>query len=335
VQLFVTIRGTIGAILGVDLVQAVEILLLPKTTLILASNLIEPLRAANRLLGAHYFDWRLSSLDGKAVTTTAGIELAADGRFDPAVDKTTPLLIASSYGGASLCTASLRRQLAVAAKHRPLIGAADGGVVVLAEAGLLKGRRAAFHAEDVDSLSSTYADVDLSVARWVIDGDRATARGSAPALELVLALIARWQDRALAEAVARLFDYQLQGAVSDTHSPSRPINTQDDLVARAMLTMSEHLQDPLSVEQLAAVLGCPLRSLHARFYRELGVSAQRYYVHTRLARGRQLLLETQWPVADIAQRCGYSSNGSFSRAFKQLYGLAPSELRGGSHNQTT
>lgn len=308
--------------------QSVEILLLPQSTLILASNLIEPLRAANRVLGEAFFEWRLSSLDGHSVTTTSGIELATSACFDPAVDKNTPLLLASSYGGASLCTPALRRQLAVAAKHRPLIGAADGGVVVLAEAGLLKGRRAAFHAEDVESLSPKYADVDLSVARWVIDGDRATARGAAPALEMVLALIARWKDRALAEAVARLFDYPLLPAVSDSGNSHRPSDSRDDLVAQAMRTMSEHLQDPLSVEQLASVLDCPVRSLHARFRRELGISAQQCYVQFRLERGRQLLLETDWAVADIAQRCGYSDGGSFSRAFRKRYLQAPSQLRG-------
>ncbi len=307
--------------------HTVEILLLPQTTLILASNLIEPLRAANRILGEHLFDWRLSSLDGESVTTTSGVVLATDGRFEPKLD--IPLLLASSYGGAALCTPALRRQLAVAAMHRPLIGAADGGVVVLAEAGLLKGRRAAFHAEDVESLSPKYAEVDLSVARWVIDGDRATARGAAPALEMVLALIARWHDRALAEAVARLFDYPLSDAVGDEANPLRPVDTRDDLVALAMRTMNEHLQDPLSVEQLAAVVERPVRSLHARFVRELGISPQLCYLQFRMGRGRQLLLETDWPVADIAQRCGYNSSGSFSRAFRLRYGQAPTQLRGG------
>lgn len=311
---------------GLDL-QTVEILLLPQTTLILASNLIEPLRAANRLLGEAFFSWRLSSLDGEAVTTTSGVELATHGRFDPAVDKTTPLLIASSYGGAAVCTPALRRQLAIAAAHRPLIGAADGGVVVLAEAGLLKGRRAAFHAEDVESLSPKYAEVDLSVARWVIDGDRATARGAAPALEMVLALISRWKDRALAEGVARLFDYPLSPAVGDEASPQRPANTRDDVVAQAMRAMNEHLQDPLSVEQLASVVALPVRSLHARFAREMGISPQQCYVQLRLERGRQMLLETQWPVAEIAMHCGYNSSGSFARAFRARYAQKPTDIR--------
>lgn len=307
--------------------QTVEIFLLPKTTLILASNLIEPLRAANRLLGEEFFRWRLSSLDGEAVTTTSGLALETHGRFEPTAEKNTPLLIASSYGGAALCTPALRRQLAIAARHRPLIGAADGGVVLMAEAGLLKGRRAAFHAEDVVSLSPKYADVDLSVARWVIDGDRATARGAAPALEMVLALISRWKDRVLAESVARLFDYPLLPAVGDELSPVRPTNTRDDVVAQAMQTMNEHLQDPLSVEQLASVVGRPVRSLHARFTREMGASPQQCYVQLRLERGRQMLLETDWPVAEIAVCCGYNSGASFSRAFRERYAQAPSAVR--------
>lgn len=308
--------------------QSVEILLLPQTTLILASNLIEPLRAANRVLGERAFDWRLSSLDGGAVTTVGGVSLATQGIFQPEIDRQTPLLLAASYGGAELCTPALKRQLAVAAVHRPLIGAADGGVVVLAEAGLLKGRRAAFNAEDVEALSRTYTDVDLSSARWVIDGDRATARGAAPALEMVLALISQWHGRALAEGVAQLFDYPLVPAVGSlTDRPQRPRGIKDDAVALAMRTMNEHLQDPLTVEQLAAVVGQPLRSLHARFVRELGVSPQLCYQHARLSRGRQLLMETSWPVAEVAQRCGYASGGSFSRAFQHRYGQAPTSLR--------
>lgn len=306
--------------------QEVEVLLLPQTTLILASHLIEPLRAANRLQGETRFHWRLTSLDGQPVRTTSGIELAVHARFDPSASK-NPLLIASSYGGPALCTPTLRRQLNVAAVHRPLIGAADGGVVVLAEAGLLNGRRAAFHAEDAESLSPKYANVDLSVARWVIDGDRATARGAAPALEMVLALIERWQGRALADGVARLFDYPLNLAVHDDRLTQQSPSTEDDVVALAMRTMNEHLQDPLTVEQLASVVERPIRSLHARFVRELGISPQQCYVQFRLSRGRQMLLETQWSVADIAQRCGYTSSASFSRAFRNRYGCTPSSSR--------
>ncbi|MGB0867360.1 MAG: GlxA family transcriptional regulator [Granulosicoccaceae bacterium] len=312
---------------GVRTLTSVEILLLPKTTLILASNLIEPLRAANRLLAQEHFRWQLSSIDGEAVTTTSGMQLAVDGAFDPRGDRETPLLIAASYGGPALCTPALRRQLVAAAHHRPLIGAADGGVVLLAEAGLLKGRRAAFHTEDVDTLSPTYTDVVLSAARWVIDRDRATARGAAPALEMMLALIARWRDKSVAEGVARLFDYPLKDVVEDGVQTPLPWSVQDDLVSQAMRAMNEHLQDPLSVEQLASVVGCPRRSLHARFSRELRMSPQQCYVQLRLGRARQLILETDWPVADIAGRCGYGSSASFARAFRAQYGHAPTRVR--------
>lgn len=306
--------------------QTVEILLLPRTTLILASNLIEPLRAANRLLGEAFFDWRLSSLDGAAVRTTSGVELAVHGAFEPA-GLDAPLLLASSYGGAALCTPALRRQLLAAARRRPLVGAADGGVVLLAEAGLLKGRRAAFHSEDVETLSPTYADVDLSAARWVIDRDRATARGAAPALELMLALVARWHGKSLAQGVAKLFDYPLGEVVEET-GQQRPQPLRDDLVSAAVRVMNEHLQDPLSIAQLASVLGQVERTLHARFCRELGLSPQRCYVQLRLNRARQLLLETDWPLAEVASRCGYGSGASFSRAFRARYGYPPSQVRG-------
>ncbi len=73
----------------------IELLVVPDATLILVAAVIEPLRAANRLLGRELYSWTISTPDGKPVTTTAGLPVPADRMFDPA-SSDVPLFILAS-----------------------------------------------------------------------------------------------------------------------------------------------------------------------------------------------------------------------------------------------
>ena len=302
--------------------QTVDVLLLPQSNLILLSALTEPLRAANRLLGESRFSTRLWSLDGQSVDTTAGFAVPVSGRFDP--DQPEPLLVAASYGVERFIPA-LRHPLSRAMRCRPFIAAADGGVLLLAEAGLYNGYQAALHAEDVEMLGARCQAVRLSRRRWVIDRDRASARGSGSAIEMMLSLIERWADRSLAESVARLFDFVPADSIGAPRDTTRGL--RDDRVARVLDAMASHLSDPLSVEQLAALINVTRRGLHDLFNRELGTSPQAAYVQCRLERARQLLVESDRPIADIAQQCGYAHTASFSKAYRTAFGCTPRTSR--------
>ncbi len=300
----------------------VDLLLLPRSNLILLSALCEPLRAANRVLGEPRFKTRLCSLDGQPVPTTAGFDVPVEKAFEPA--DAAPLLVAASYGVEQLLPIA-RHPLIRAGRHRPFIGSADGAVRLLAEAGLYNGYQTALHAEDVETLGEGCRDAVLSRRRWVVDRNRASARGSGSAMDMMLALVGLWVDRPLAEAVARLFDFVPADSLGPPRDTTRGL--RDDRVARVLTAMGNHLADPLTVAQLATLAGLSTRGLSGLFERELGRPPKMVYVQLRLERARQLLIETDWPVARIAALCGYPQISSLTRAYAAQHGESPITTR--------
>lgn len=79
--------------------------------------------------------------------------------------------------------------------------------------------------------------------------------------------------------------------------------------------------------QLATTLGCSLATLRRRFKQETGQSLHEYVIVQRIARARKLLLETDLPLREIAQRLGYDSEFFFARQFKQIAQVTPGEYR--------
>ena len=134
-----------------DLLE-LEVLVLPDSTLMQTAAVLEPLRAANRIWARRLYQWTLTTPDGRPAPTTSGIEVPAARAFDPAASH-APLLIVASYHREQHFTRDLIRRVGAARRHRPVIGAVETGVWLIAEAGLLDGRRATAHWEDIDEFA--------------------------------------------------------------------------------------------------------------------------------------------------------------------------------------
>ncbi|MCW2306493.1 GlxA family transcriptional regulator [Rhodobium gokarnense] len=305
-----------------------DILVLPEATLILIAAVIEPLRAANRLAGQQLYRWRLLSPDGEPVPTASGLPIPVDGRFEPA-DGTAALVVVASYGWETQATATLRRQLATAARHRiALVGAETGGWV-LAASGLLNGRRATTHWEDFEAFERHFPEVHLVRERFVVDGRRITTGGPLPTLDLMLELVRRRQGYTLALEVSRQFIYDPAGTAAATaHTPSiGNLRLIDARVAEAAALMEETIDTPLPLTKLARRVGVTARHLQTLFQRSLGVSPHTHYQALRLNSARRLVIETRVPVADIAAATGFHSATAFSRCYRARYGESPRATR--------
>ena len=92
--------------------------------------------------------------------------------------------------------------------------------------------------------------------------------------------------------------------------------------------MEESNEDPRPVQAIAADVDLSPRQLERLFAKYLRSSPSRYYLHLRLERARNLLLETTKPILDVAVACGFASASHFSRCYRSLYGHKPSDERG-------
>jgi transcriptional regulator GlxA family with amidase domain len=209
-----------------------------------------------------------------------------------------------------------------------LVGACCGAFL-LAEAGLLDGRRATT-AWWLDSLfRERYPKVQLDIEQTVVeDGPVATSGASSAVLDYVLRLIGRSIGEELAQQTARMLlldpDRQSQAPYVSLALRERP---RHSLSERAEHFLQQSLHRPLSVAELAGHCGTSERSLHRHFRAYYGVAPLEHIQHLRVERAKALLEATHLSFDEVVERCGYSDVSSFRKLFKRATTMTPADYR--------
>ena len=301
-------------------------LVLPQASILEVASVLDPLRSANRLLGAEAFRWRITSPDGRAVPLTCGIELPSTGPLSHA-EGADALVVIGGFRQSEVATAPLIRDLSRMAPRFQAIGGIDSGPWVLARAGLLNGYRATVHWEDLEDLAAAHAQVDGVPDRYVIDRNRFTAGGAAPAADLMLHLIRVRHGPALALQVAASFITTARAGNEPQVLPQNPDRRLDPRVALTIARMEATLDAPEPMATLAAKANLSPRRLETLFRQNVAMTPAAYGLDLRLSAARRIITDTRHPLAEVALRCGFSSASTLSRAFRAQFGTAPSALR--------
>ena len=304
------------------------LLVLPQSSILEVASTLDPLRAANRHLGYEAYRWRVVSPHGAPVPLTCGISLPSHGPLAAAAGAEALVVIAGfqQWQGA---TPALVRDLARMAPRFDAMGGIDAGPWVLARAGLLNGYQATVHWEDFEDLASAHPEIDVLPHRYVIDRNRFTAGGAAPAADLMLHLIRSRHGPALAAQVAASFITAPRSGAEHQVAAAPAHPRLDPRIANAIARMEARLDAPEATAATAAALGLSVRRLEQLFRANLGQSPSAYARGLRLAAARRMMTDTRHPMAEVALRTGFSSPSSLSRAFTAMFATAPSHLRRG------
>lgn len=276
------------------------------------ANTVEPLRAANDILGREAYEWRFLTPDGAPVASSSALTVVPAAALAASGDAEA-LVVMPSYGYREHTTPGLVRELVRAAgRHDTLVGM-DTGAWPLAAAGLLDGRRATIHPSELDGFAERFARVHAVADRWVEDGDRITAGGATAAFDLMLHLIARRHGAALALEIEAMF----------LRADAPPPVAGGHHVRRALARMEASVESPVPVAAIARAAGCSQRRLERAFRASFGATPSTVYRRLRLAAARRRVEDGRMGVAEIALRSGYASASAFTRAFRREYGRAP------------
>lgn len=301
-------------------------LVLPQSSILEVASTLDPLRAANRHLGTEAYHWRVVSPDGLAVPLTCGIELPSIGPL-AASEGADALVVIAGFRQSEVATGPLIRDIFRMAHRFSVIGGIDAGAWVLARAGLLNGYRATVHWEDLEDFAAAHPMVDVVPDRFVIDRNRFTAGGAAPAADLMLTLIGARHGPALALQVAASFITTARDGSEPQVSAMKPDMRLDPRVALALARMEARLDAPETCAAMAQAVGLSPRRLETLFRDSLGLTPAAYGLSLRLAAARRMITDTRHPLAEVALRNGFSSPSALSRAFRAHFGAAPSALR--------
>ena len=303
----------------------IALLVLPQASILEVASALDPLRNANRQLGHEAYRWRVVSPDGAAVPLTCGIELPSSGPLNHAVGADA-LIVVAGYRLAEVATRPLIRDLRRIAPRFQLVGGIDAAPWVLARAGLLDGYRATVHWEDLEDLAAAHPDIDIVPDRFVIDRNRVTIAGAAPAADFMLHLIRARHGAALARQVAMSFLTLARPGTEPQTAPPDPV--LDPRVTEALARMEARIDAPEPAAETAAAVGLSPRRLETLFRAALGTTPAAHALDLRLQAARRMITDTKHPLAEVALRTGFSSPSTLSRAFRRAFAQPPASLRG-------
>ncbi|MBK5567854.1 GlxA family transcriptional regulator [Ensifer sp. SSB1] len=304
------------------------VVILPESSIMSLASVLDPMRAANRISGRDVFCWRLLSADGKPVTLTCGIPIVVDGKFAQPLAGDALLVI----GGFNLDRHVDKKFIGVlqeCARHFDIVAGIESGCWLLGRTGMLNGRRATAHWEELEDFSQAFPALTVLGDRFVADGKFWTSGGASPTFDMMLHWITQRLGSALALDVASIFVYDQTHSATDVQpfvSLGR-IETRDPELAEAIRLMERTLERPLTIAALTKRLSISQRKLELLFARGLSTSPGAYYLRLRLQVAHRLVRDSGSPIREIALRCGFDSLSAFSRAYSREYGMSPLKMR--------
>ncbi|MFM0048098.1 GlxA family transcriptional regulator [Caballeronia grimmiae] len=307
--------------------QDFHFLVLPQFSSIGFMSAIEPLRVANRFRGELY-RWRIVSVDGGPVVASNGISLNADASIDDTADARM-VIVVSGFEPLARYTRGIGDWLRRLDRAGATLGGIDTGSFILAEAGLLAGKRTTLHWEALAAFSERYPSIETSQELFEIDARRITCAGGTASIDLMLDIIARDHGAELAAQVSEQF---VLGRIRQRSDHQRmKIAARYGIHNRKLIqvigVMEQHMEEPLSPDALAESIGVTRRQLERLFCAALKDTPTHFYLGLRLTRARELLQQTDMSILAVCVACGFESPSHFSRTYRARFNASPRQDR--------
>ncbi|MER5887645.1 GlxA family transcriptional regulator [Streptomyces sp. NPDC001941] len=309
--------------------HGVVVLAFDRVQLLDVGGPVEVFTTANAF-GARY-DVRIASPGGGDVVTSAGVRLGVDGGPEILAGRPGTLVVPGredwqrAVGDRALV--SLVREAAPRARR---VASVCAGAFVLAEAGVLDGRRAATHWRLAGELATAYPRVRVEADPvFVGDGRVFSSAGVTAGIDLSLALVEADHGADLAREVARqLVVFMARpGGQSQFSARLGPQGVVHPVVRRVMDLVGADPAAEHALDDLAAAAGVSARHLGRLFRTEAGTTPAQYVETVRLEAAQALLEAGPAPVERVAREAGFGSSETMRRVFKERLGISPTVYR--------
>ena len=303
--------------------------LMHEFTMLCFSAALESLRIANRISGKDLYAWKIIGEGGMRAVCSNGCGFELDGDLIE-LDRDDTVMLCGGLNVAEATTKKTLNWIRREARRGVVMGGLCTAGYAMARAGLLDGKRATIHWENQDSFIEEFEDVELTKSVFVIDGNRITTAGGTASIDMMLKIIADDFGEEMANAVADQLIYSSIRTDQDTQRLSIPtrIGVRHPKLSRVIQMMEQNIEEPISPAILAKDVGMSTRQLERLFRRYLSRSPKRYYMELRLQKARNLLMQTDMTVINVALACGFASPSHFSKCYRSHYDTTPYRERG-------
>jgi len=281
--------------------------------------------AANWKVKSAAYDVTLLSEHGGLVATSLGSQIQTSSFKRRTFDT---LIIAGGIA-APKATPGLVSYLRSAVHRTRRIASICTGALVLAEAGLLDGRRATTHWHFARTMQQRYPKIAVEEDRiFIIDGPIWTSAGMSAGVDLVLALVEKDLGAEIAHAVAKLLVvYHRRAGGQSQHSTLLDLAPTSDRVQTALTYAKQHLNKPLGVSDLAKAAYLSPRQFSRLFREETGQSPAKAIERLRVESARLMMETGRFSVEEIARKNGFENRERMRRSFVRAFGQPPQTIQ--------
>jgi len=271
---------------------------------------------------------RVVALEAGPIETSSGLVVMADS-LRSAVRPDTVIVAGGKGVHAASQDARMVRWVRQQAQRARRVASVCTGAFLLAEAGLLDGRRAVTHWARCDEFAARYPNVRVEPDPiFIREGALWTSAGVTAGIDLALALVEEDLGRATAlDAARELVVFLKRPGGQAQFSAMLSMQRADDRFGELHAWIAEHLSADLSVPALAERVSMSERSFVRHYRAETGRTPARAVEQMRVEAAQRLLGETAWPVKRIATRCGFGSEETLRRSFVRVLGVSPQGYR--------
>ncbi|WP_313200516.1 GlxA family transcriptional regulator [Rhizobium sp.] len=306
----------------------VVFLLTPEFSLTNVSTAVDTLRVANTLLPQPRYKWLIASDTERAVPSSCGLTIAAEIDFQE-VEDFDLLLVCGSFKPQQYVKDQTQRRLRRFARYGKFIGSMEAGAYHLALSGAFDGHSVTAHYANLPVYAKLFPNVSFVSNVFTFAEKRVSCAGGLSSLDLMLHLIKTDLGINVAIRCANLLQAPLMRDEKESQSGLMVLSDGKlpTSIHDACRFMEQHIENPISIEQIAKLVGLSRRQLDRLFERYFSDTASDIYMTIRLSRARKLLRSTRLDLVAISDACGFGSYPNFSRAYRKMFGWSPTRER--------
>jgi transcriptional regulator GlxA family with amidase domain len=287
---------------------------------------------ANNLSEEPCYDLVLLSEHGGPIPSSSGVTVMTEPVTRHDYDT---LLVAGQMAPGRRSTPGFVEILRQAGQHARRVASICTGAFLLAEAGLLDGKRATTHWAQARDLQRAYPKLRVEEDRIYINEGRVwTSAGMTACVDLCLALVESDHGPELARSIARklVICHRRSGGQSQ-FAALLELEPKSDRIQQALSYAKRHLRKPLSVDELAEAANLSTRQFSRTFRIETGQSPARAIEVLRVEAARAMIEGSNHSIDVVARETGFSDPERMRRAFLRAFGQPPQAIKRAAREQ--
>jgi transcriptional regulator GlxA family with amidase domain len=281
---------------------------------------------SNRVAGKNVYEVRMLSEKGGPVRSSLGVALQTDRFSGRAFDT---LIVIGNEDAPETTTPGLLNFIRRGLKQSRRVTSICTGAFILAEAGLLQGRRATTHWHYARELQRRFPEVKVEEDRiFIIDGPIWTSAGATAGLDLALAMVEKDLGTEVARSVAKkLVMHHRRAGGQSQHSELLALSPKSDRIQNALAYAEKNLGSPLTVDKLAEAANLSPRQFSRAFLAETGQTPAKAVEKLRLEAARLMIEQSHHPIDVVARETGFVDRRRMRDAFLRTFGQPPQIIR--------